>query len=65
MVEATIPRGILYRGTSQMVKPERLLGWQIYVWMSWTPHLHLVICYSLGNDSLTFLDCHGFGSEVG
>ena len=60
MVRATIPRGILYRVTSWAVKPEGLLGQQIYMWMSWPPHLHLVICYSLGNGSLTFLDCHGF-----
>ena len=33
MVGATI----LYRGTSWMVKPEGLLGWWVYTWMSWPP----------------------------
>ena len=65
MVGGTIPGVILYRGTSQTVKPEGLLGWQIYMWISWPPCLHLAIHYGLGNGLSTFLDCHGFGSEVG
>ena len=65
MVGATIPRGILYEGTSWMVKPEGLLGQQIYTWMPQPPHLYAEVCYGQGNCSSTFLNCHGIGRKVG
>ena len=52
-------------GTSWTVKPEGLLGWQIYTKMSWPPHHHSAICYGLGNGSSTFLNCHRISSKVG
>ena len=52
-------------GISWMVKSEGLLGWQVHTWTSWPPHLHLMVCYGLGNGSSTFLDCHMVSSKVG
>ena len=59
------PGGILYWGTSWMVKPEGLLGWQINIWMPWPPCLYIAVCDSLGNSSLAFLNCHGVGRKLG
>ena len=47
------------------VKPEGLLGQQIYMGTSWPPCLYLVICYGLNNGLSTFLDCNGVSGEVG
>ena len=52
-------------GSLLEVKPEGLLGQQIYTGTSWPPHLYLVICYGLSNGLSTFLDCHGVSGKVG
>ena len=59
------PRGYPLWGTSQMVKPEGLFCQQIYPWTSWSPHLHSMVCYSLGYGSLAFLNCHRVSGKVG
>ena len=65
MVGATIPGGILYRVASWVVKPEGLFGQWVYMGMSWPPSLYSAIHYGLGNNSSTFLDCHGVSGKVG
>ena len=52
--EPPSPEASFMGGTSQMVKPEGLLGWWmlgwwIHMWMPWAPSPHLAIHDGLGN----------------
>ena len=65
MVRAEIPRVVLPRGISWMVKSKWLLGQQVYTRMPWSPCLHPAVSYSLDNCPLTFMNCHGVSGKVG
>ena len=58
MVGTNIPRGVLPRRISWMIKSEWLLGWWIHTRMSLPSCLDPAISYGLGNCPLTFLNCH-------
>ena len=56
MFGTNIPRGILPRGISWMVKSKWLLGWWIYTWMPQPSHLHPAISYGLGQLLINLLE---------